>query len=165
VNHYLEHPDDFRALARSLERERLEPLERPFWEKYLNSRHEKYLADFPLVILHGYADRMAARGEPVGPVPEIDFAVLAWCSGYDTWLAGREGAEELQRIDKDWRSQVAEWCDVAFSTLPAWSRERNRLLGELHRHLQGVAPDGGQFHTREQVVSELTKILESRRPG
>ncbi len=86
VSRYLE-PKRLASLRQSLAAGELPPDEDRFLAPYLDPDADGRALDFPLLMLHGFADTLACRGPesgPIAPVAEIDLALLAIYARYPT---------------------------------------------------------------------------------
>jgi hypothetical protein len=78
ATHYAKEADDFAALTAGLARGEIPRGQGRLLGKYVDPARDEYHADFALLVLHGYADRLAGRGRPLGNTAEVARAMLAF---------------------------------------------------------------------------------------
>ena len=81
-------------------------------------------ADFVLLMLHGYADRLAGRGQPLAGSAEVALAVLTYC-------ASHESASAKRREDVALFGRVQQRLTNSFGQHVNWDRVRGRVMGQL----------------------------------
>jgi hypothetical protein len=131
VTHFAEHDDDFKRLQRLVSKENTPLREFSFLSKRVDPTLSKrvdptapYEPDFALLLLHGYADRLAGRGQPVDHAIEVARAVMTFCAGYAA------GAAESS-LDRKLFQDLSRYLDARYESHPAWRQVRGRAMGEV----------------------------------
>jgi hypothetical protein len=123
VTHFAELGNDFARLQLLLSGGNTPLREFSFLSKHLDPAGPAYEPDFALLLLHGYADRLAGRGRSVDHAVEVARAVMTFCAGYAAGAVQSSSDRELPQ-------KLARYLDARYGNHPAWRKTRGRVMGE-----------------------------------
>jgi len=160
VARYLE-PRRLLALRLALAADELPADEDRFLTPYLDQENGERARDFPLLMLHGFADTLACRGPesgPMQPVAEIDLVLLALYARYPTFKRRKLVVEKFKDLTKG--------LDRAIGVTGPPLGRITQALKDWFIHASSTTPGGADLATpsREQVVAQAIAIRDASPP-
>ncbi|HEV3145464.1 MAG TPA: phosphotransferase [Gemmataceae bacterium] len=154
--YFKDKPESFESVLHAArEREMPEAAELHFLEGFWDPAGNPYAADFPLLILHGYADALACRGPeavtPVHSMAELDLALLRLFFLYQSGDAGRQRTERLRALMKGLNTSVkikGPALGLLLKQVESWG------LAEMERR----AANGGGDLSRDELVAKAQEL-------
>jgi hypothetical protein len=135
----------------------------------LDSNSQDYQPDFPLLILHGFADALACRGPDakvsVGEVARIDLALLAFTARYAEVVKARD---DLKHVETERAAMFGKVSAVLCKELgldpvsckPVWQRIMQRLRPWYEQESQRRQEGEIAGPTFDEVLAKAWEIYQ-----
>jgi hypothetical protein len=160
----------FRALAKGLVTRMVPDAEMKTLGSRLDPASEDYQVDFPLLILHGYADSLACRGPdakaPAGEVARVDLVLLAFAALYPEVAKAQDGLKKAKAKKTDLFRDVSEELRKEAGIdpepwVPVWPNVMCQIHPWYEQESQKRRPTGAGGPTFGEVMVKAREILRT----